>query len=84
MNIEKVREIVNRKVLDIPELEKLPTPRLLAYMKSIRSLEHFGRCGCCSGEIVNSDDIYRNEIGHEYVNAIRTILNTREHIGKQE
>ena len=80
MNIQEIRKIVNREVLDIPALNKLPTHRLLAYMKSIRSLEHFGKCGCCSGEIVNSDDIYRNKIGHEYVNTIRNILNTREHV----
>lgn len=61
------------------QLEKLPTPRLLAYYKKYRGWRWFGVCGCC-GEILDTDDVHHNFVANEYLDGIKSILDKREHV----
>ena len=72
---------IKPNALTLEEIERLPTPRILAYRKKYRWLSSIGRCGCC-GEILYKSDVERNRVAVEYMDAIKAILDTREHVDK--
>ena len=72
----------NPSLLTIEACAKLPTPRLLAYYKKKRLLRQpsEGWCECCS-DYHNEADW---EAGNEYMNGVKTLLDGREHVGREE
>lgn len=68
-----------RANLTLEQCESLPTPRLLAYYKSRKWMGGIGQCECC-GEILDKEDEIRNREANEYLNQIKAILDTREHV----
>jgi len=70
---------VKYNALSLDELGKLPTHRLLAYYKKHRSLRLRGQCECC-GECLTSRDGTLNMLANEYMDHIKEILDTREHV----
>ncbi len=84
---KKFIEHMNRYNLKpISFLEELSTPRLLAYFKKHRKLRHVGMCDGDCGEPMSSifdldldsKKYFDNCI--EYVDAIKSILDKREHV----
>ena len=78
------------------QLNALPTPRLLALYRAERK-RHFKfddgcRCECCGDYywLIDETDKYNQELreklhkSEDYVNSIKTILSTREHVKKDE
>jgi len=67
-------------------LEGLSTPRLLTYFKKHRKLRYVGMCDCGCGEpmssIVDLDLDSKKYFDNciEYVDAIKSILDKREHV----
>ncbi len=61
-------------LLSLEQCEKLPTHRLLAYYKSRRYLRDVG------GEYYGDWDEPLNKEANEYMDAIKKILDSREHI----
>ena len=70
----------------IQDLNRLPTPRLLAYFKKHRTIQHIGMCGCGCGESktylydLNEDEkcLYHDAV--KYVEQIKELLSGREHV----
>jgi hypothetical protein len=60
--------------LSLEKLHSLPTPRLLAYYKKYRWVRHYGV------EILNERDKTVNQLANEYMDAIKEILDSREHV----
>lgn len=61
------------------QLERLPTKRLLTYYKKHRGYRHTGKCDCC-GECNTKKERIGNYLCNRYLNMIKSILNTREHV----
>lgn len=72
---------IKYNALSMEQLKKLPTPRLLSYYKKYRYLGWFYQCGCC-GEMLTKKDALLNGIANEYLDAIKVLLDTREHVVK--
>jgi len=76
----------SRNLLTNEQMKKLNTKRLLAYFKKHRRIQYYGMCGCgCQESLGNVYDLNPSEKKfHEdcisYVNKIRLILNSREHV----
>lgn len=66
------------------QLEKLPTPRLLNYYKSKRGLRYLFMCDCWGEKQFSSlEDEEYSKLAIEYVDNIKAILDTREHLERK-
>ncbi len=72
---------IKYNALSMEQLKKLPTPRLLAYYKRYRHLGWSYSCWCCD-ELLTKKDRLLNSIANEYLDAIKALLDTREHVSK--
>ena len=70
---------IKYNALSLEQVEKLSTARILAYYKKYRKLRSVGRCECC-GEILYRSDEIRNRGANEYMDGIKAILDSREHV----
>lgn len=66
--------------LSIEQCKKLPTPRLLKYYRKYRGYRHIGKCSCCRGAIPYGSDVKANDIANEYLDGVKAILDSREHV----
>ena len=75
----------NRYLISIENLDKLPTHRLLAYFKKNRGLRYSGICPCC-GERYPEDKEEKQYYDdcELYVQQIKELLNTREHVERKK
>ena len=78
MNAELDIYDIFSEALTLEALDKLPTPRLLAYYKKHRWLDHAGMGEF--GEFDEDDDYKKNGIGLSYRNQIKKILDTRRNV----
>ncbi len=80
MPIKTIQDFT-KGLLSLEQCNKLTTPRLLAYFKSKRYLMRIRRCHCC-GELLTKEDQKVNNLACEYLQHIKELLDSREHINK--
>ena len=68
-------------LISIEACKKLSTPRLLAYYKKKRGMRYIGMCDCGCNSIPEENE-ERNRQANEYMDAIKEILDKREHVEK--
>jgi len=68
------------KALSLEACRGLTTQRLKAYYKKYRFLRDLGKCACCHGDIPHSKDERPNTLGNHYMDGVKSILDTREHV----
>lgn len=79
-NIEQTyKEKIYKNALTFEQCEKLTAKRLLAYYRKHRKLRHIGVCDCC-GEIIGQDNVALNDIANQYLDGVKGILDTKEHV----
>ena len=74
---------VKANALTIEQLKKLSTQRLLAYYKKYRHLRFYNIRWCCEFQCCdqsNAQDKVLTAIGVEYIDSIKALLATREHV----
>ena len=74
---------IKYNALSLEECEKLSTPRLLAYYKKYRHLVYWNVRWCCEyhcEDMSTDEDKAKTEVAKKYMDAIKAILDSREHV----
>jgi hypothetical protein len=74
---------IKHNALSLEQLEKLSTKRIMAYYKKYRHLRHWNVSWCCEfhcEDMSNGRDRARTAVAEAYVDAIKALLDTREHV----
>ena len=74
---------IKYNALTTDQLEKLSTPRLLAYYKKYRHLRYWNIRWCCEWhceDMSNARDKALTAVGEEYIDSIKALLDSREHV----
>lgn len=68
-------------LLPLSKCELLTAPRLLAYYKKHRWFRWRWVCDCC-GEAISESDRMNTSVANKYLDAVKKILDTKEHVEK--